>query len=110
MGAALLSTPELLCDILKALVEALYVPVSCKIRLLKTQEETLELVEKICKTGISCLTVHARTREMRSSEKALMERLREVVEVAERYGIPVVANGDVGGMWDFEKIKEMTGE
>ncbi|KAL7416592.1 hypothetical protein BDY24DRAFT_336828 [Mrakia frigida] len=109
MGAALLSTPDLLCDILRALVGALYVPVSCKIRLLKTQEETLELVEKICSTGISCLTVHARTREMRSSEAALMGRLREVVKVADRFGIPVVANGDVGGMWDFEKIKEMTG-
>ena len=110
MGAALLSTPDLLCDILRALVDALYVPVSCKIRLMPTQEETLELVEKVCKTGISCLTVHARTRDMRSTEKALMHRLREVVEVATRHGIPVIANGDVGGMWDFEKIKEMTGE
>ncbi|CED83822.1 trna-dihydrouridine synthase 2 [Phaffia rhodozyma] len=109
MGAALLSTPDLLCSILRALVGALDVPVSCKIRLLPSQEDTLELVDRVCQTGIKCLTIHARTRNMRSSEKALMERLRDLVEVAEKYGIPVVANGDVGGMWDFEKIKRLTG-
>jgi tRNA-dihydrouridine synthase 2 len=84
--------------------------VSCKIRLLEDQEETKKLVERICGTGIKCLTIHARTRDMRSRERAMMERLRDLVEVATRFGVPVVANGDVGGMWDFEKIKEMTGE
>jgi tRNA-dihydrouridine synthase 2 len=109
MGAALLSTPDLLCSILRALVAALDVPVSCKIRLLPDQAETLALVEQICQTGIQCLTIHARTRSMRSTERALMERLRDCVDVATKYGIPVVANGDVGGMWDFAKVKAITG-
>lgn len=46
---------------------------------------------------------------MRSTERALMERLSDIVDVASRYGIPVAANGDVGGMWDFAKIKALTG-
>lgn len=108
-GAGLLSTPELLCNILTSLVAAVNVPVSCKIRLLPDQKDTLELVEKICQTGIKNLTVHARTKTMRSTERALIERLRDIVEVADRYGIPVAANGDVVGMWDFERIKELTG-
>jgi tRNA-dihydrouridine synthase 2 len=85
------------------------VPVSCKIRLLPDQPDTLALVERICQTGIQNLTVHARTKTMRSTERALMERLSDIVEVATRYGIPVAANGDVAGMWDFERIKALTG-
>lgn len=108
-GAGLLTTPDKLIAILTGLVGALSVPVSCKIRLLPDQAETLALVERICQTGIQNLTVHARTKTMRSTERALIERLSDIVEVATRYGIPVAANGDVTGMWDFEKIKKMTG-
>ncbi|GAA96539.1 uncharacterized protein L969DRAFT_50568 [Mixia osmundae IAM 14324] len=109
MGAALLSTPDLLCSILEALVEAVDVPVSCKIRLLPTQEDTLALVEKISRTGIACLTVHCRTKDMRDREHALHDRLRDIVELVEARGIPVIANGDCFGAHDVEKIKSITG-
>lgn len=108
-GAGLLSTPDLLCSILTSLVAAVSVPVSCKIRLLPDQADTLALVDRICQTGIRNLTVHARTKSMRSTERALMERLRDIVVVATKHGIPVAANGDVGGVWDFARIKEITG-
>ncbi|TRM61594.1 hypothetical protein BD626DRAFT_549162 [Schizophyllum amplum] len=53
MGAALLSTPDLLCSILRALREAMPPEISSRARF-----ETLVLVGKIIETGISCLTVH----------------------------------------------------
>jgi len=114
MGAALLSTPDLLCGILRRLREGLprRVSVSAKIRLLEGQEETKELVKKIVGCGVSCVTVHCRTRAMRPRERALVERLKEIVEFVqglEGGGVPVVANGDCAGIEDVGRVKAVTG-
>ncbi|KAH8835011.1 hypothetical protein DL96DRAFT_1693606 [Flagelloscypha sp. PMI_526] len=113
MGAALLSTPDLLCSILTALREAMpsHITVSAKIRLLPTQEETLKLVEKICNTGISALTVHCRTRPMRDRDPAVISRLREIVEFVDSLGkgIPVIENGDCLGRPDMQRVLDATG-
>ncbi|KAL4250289.1 tRNA-dihydrouridine(47) synthase [NAD(P)(+)] [Abortiporus biennis] len=113
MGAALLSTPDLLCSILTALREALpsEISVSCKIRLLPTQEDTLKLVERIVGTGINCLTVHCRTRNMRPGEPALIDRLSEIVEFVEGLGkgIAVIENGDCESYDDAKRIRALTG-
>ena len=45
MGAALLSNPENIRKILTALVAAVKIPVTCKIRILPKLEDTLELVK-----------------------------------------------------------------
>jgi tRNA-dihydrouridine synthase 2 len=114
MGAALLSTPDLLCSILTALREAMppEITVSAKIRLLPTQEDTIKLVERIINTGVSALTVHCRTRNMRPNERAVIERLREIVEFVEAMGkgVAVIANGDCLSTEDALRVKEITGE
>ncbi|KAH9810442.1 hypothetical protein DFH28DRAFT_986011 [Melampsora americana] len=89
-------------------------PISAKIRLLPNQEDTLNLVKKISATGISCLTVHCRTQLMRSTEPALLHRLKEIVETVNESRsssrpLPVVANGDCFEFKDMEKIKSLTG-
>ncbi|EST05209.1 Pyridoxamine 5'-phosphate oxidase, Alr4036 family, FMN-binding domain protein [Kalmanozyma brasiliensis GHG001] len=118
MGANMLSTPILLCNTLKAMRRAApaHVAVTCKIRLLPTQEKTIELVDKIVRTGaIECLTVHCRTKDMRPREPALLHRLREIVDhvntVAAEMGrtVPVVCNGDVWDATTAPRIKELTG-
>ncbi|GAC76097.1 tRNA-dihydrouridine synthase [Moesziomyces antarcticus T-34] len=118
MGANMLSTPVLLCNTLKAMRRAAppHVAVTCKIRLLPTQEATIELVDKIVRTGaIECLTVHCRTKDMRPREPALLHRLREIVDhvntLAAQMGrtIPVVCNGDVWDAVNAPRIKELTG-
>lgn len=113
MGAALLSTPDLLCSILTALRKAMppEISVSAKIRLLPTQEETLKLVERIVNTGVTALTVHCRTRNMRPREKALIERMKEIVEFVEGMGkgIAVIENGDCVSWEDSKRIRKITG-
>ena len=47
MGAALLKTPDKAAAILDALVKALPIPVTCKIRILPTEEATLDLADKL---------------------------------------------------------------
>ena len=109
MGAALLSTPDLLLDILRALLKEIPLPISCKIRLLPEQPSTLHLAARILRTGVRCLTVHCRTRDMRSSVKALWERLGDIVQLGKRRGIPVVCNGDGQGWGNWESIRDKTG-
>ncbi|RDX46718.1 FMN-linked oxidoreductase [Lentinus brumalis] len=113
MGAALLTNPDLLCSILTALREAMppEITISAKIRLLPSQEDTLKLVERIVNTGISALTVHCRTRNMRMKEKAVITRLREIVEFVEKMGkgIAVIENGDCLGYDDSKRVREVTG-
>ncbi|KAJ8474244.1 hypothetical protein ONZ51_g7357 [Trametes cubensis] len=113
MGAALLSNPDLLCSILTALRQAMppEITISAKIRLLPSQEDTLKLVERIVNTGITALTVHCRTRNMRKKERAVIERLREIVEFVERMGkgIAVIENGDCLGYEDSKRVRQVTG-
>lgn len=88
------------------------ITVTAKIRLLPTQEDTLKLVERIINCGVSAITIHCRTRNMRPREKALVERLREIVDFVEGLGkgIAVIENGDCVSFEDAKRIREMTGE
>ncbi|WWD20302.1 hypothetical protein CI109_104778 [Kwoniella shandongensis] len=109
MGAALLSTPDILLNILRALLDTIPLPISCKIRLLPTQPSTMYLASRILRTGIRNLTVHCRTRDMRSGERALWERLGDIVALGKRRNIPITCNGDGEGWANWEKIRTVTG-
>lgn len=109
MGAALLSNPDKLQQILTKLVQHSGMPVTCKIRLLETREKTIELVKMIASTGVKALTVHCRTKEQRSTEKANWEALEEIVQVVKSItDIPIIVNGDVFQWTDVEKAKQIT--
>ncbi|KAI9851774.1 MAG: hypothetical protein M1838_002851 [Thelocarpon superellum] len=99
MGAALLRTPDLLCEILTTLVKEvghLYeIGISVKIRLLPEPEMTEDLVRRLCQTGITGLTVHCRTATMRPREKAIREQLRSVATICRGHGVACLMNGDV---------------
>jgi tRNA-dihydrouridine synthase 2 len=99
MGAALLRTPDLLCNILTSLVAKVGIPneigISVKIRLLETPEMTSELVNKLCNTGIVGLTIHCRTTPMRPRERAIREQLRMIGDICRSHGVACLMNGDV---------------
>ncbi|KAG8691827.1 hypothetical protein FRC11_008451 [Ceratobasidium sp. 423] len=120
MGAALLSTPDVLCGILSKLRATLppNVPVSAKIRLLADAESTRALVSRIWREGgISALTVHCRTREMRPVTPAVTSRMREAVdqiaelEAEDKTGrrIAIIYNGDCSGASAAQAIRDSTG-
>ena len=113
MGAALLKTPDLLCSILKALVEQVGKPfeigISVKIRLLSTPEETAELVRKLVATGITGLTLHCRTTPMRPRERAIRDQLRMVADICHEAGVACLMNGDVVSRDDAIKLAQEYG-
>lgn len=115
MGAALLSTPDLLTLILSNLVEKVGKPfgkpISAKIRLLDTKdvEPTLELVEKICATGIANLTVHCRTREMRNREVPIRDFVSQIYDVVSKHNISLVVNGAFRCKSEIENFQRLIG-
>ncbi|GAB5588315.1 tRNA-dihydrouridine synthase 2 [Umbelopsis nana] len=106
MGAALLSNQPVLKKILENLVANCGLPVTCKVRILETPEKTRELVKMIEGTGVKAISVHCRTKDMRSSEKAQWDALKDIVETIKT--IPVVANGDVFEFEDIQRLKDHT--
>lgn len=106
MGAALLTKPELIHDILTTLKRNLDTHVTCKIRLLKSSQDTVELARRIEKTGVSALAVHGRKVADRPRDPA---KWSEIADVVAALSIPVIANGDVFNYADFERIKVATG-
>ena len=113
MGAALLRNPDRLVDILTSLVTEVgvpnSVPISVKIRLLEPHSDTIGLVQRLCTTGISRVTVHCRTIPMRPREPAIRDVLSEIANVCHEAGIECFANGDVKSRAHAEELIEEHG-
>ena len=80
MGAALLTHPDKVRMILTSLVAAVEIPVTCKIRILPSMEDTLALVKVIEATGVSAFAVHGRTKDERPNHEVHMDSIQKVVE------------------------------
>lgn len=106
MGAALLAKPDLIHDILTTLKRNLDTPITCKIRLLKSSQDTVELARRIEKTGVSALAVHGRRVADRPKDPADWSGIADVVAAV---SIPIIANGDVFEYEDIQRIKLATG-
>ncbi|XP_045149582.1 tRNA-dihydrouridine(20) synthase [NAD(P)+]-like isoform X2 [Echinops telfairi] len=109
MGAALLSDPDKIEQILSTLVHGTSRPVTCKIRILPSLEDTLSLVKRIEKTGIAAIAVHGRKREERPQHPVSCETIKAI---AETLSIPVIANGGshdhIQGYLDIEDFRRAT--
>lgn len=107
-GSALLKNPEKVGEIVKAVVNAVNVPVTVKIRS-GWDANSINAVEiaKICEeSGASAITVHARTRAQGYSGKADWNIIKEVVQ---NVSIPVIGNGDVLSCYDAKMMLDETG-
>lgn len=110
MGSALLSDPEKIEAILSTLVNGISKPVTCKIRILPTLEETVNLVKRIERTGVAAIAVHGRMKEERQRHPLHCDYIQAV---AESVSIPVIANGGsldlVKTFDDIEDFRVATG-
>ena len=93
-GSALLKYPDLVNDILTAVVSAVDVPVTLKIRTgWDRQNRNAVTIAKIAENaGISALAIHGRTKACRFVGEVEYDTIAEVVESV---SIPVIANGDI---------------
>ena len=106
-GSALLKNPDKVYEIVKAVVEAVHIPVTVKIRS-GWDSNHINAVEiaKICeKAGASAITVHARTRAQGYTGKADWNIIKKVKE---NVNIPVIGNGDIKSPIDAKKMLDET--
>ena len=106
-GSALLKNPEKIKEIVKAVVEAVPIPVTVKIRS-GWDFEHINAVEvaKICEeAGASAICVHPRTRSQGYSGKADWSIIKKVKE---NVNIPVIGNGDIRDVYDAKRMLEET--
>ncbi|KAK2708861.1 hypothetical protein QYM36_014477 [Artemia franciscana] len=101
MGAALLRQPEKIQEILATLVQNVKIPVTCKIRILDSLEETLNLCKMIQNCGVSALAVHGRRKEERSHQNNHDDYIRAI---SKELKIPVIANGGSNDIKCYEDI------
>ncbi|MHB8125998.1 MAG: tRNA dihydrouridine synthase DusB [Desulfitobacteriaceae bacterium] len=107
-GSALLRDLPLATKIAAAVVQAVYLPVTVKIRLGWTKEEiiALELAQRLESVGVGMITLHARTREQFYSGQAEWEWIRRVKAVTR---IPIIGNGDITNPEQAQLMLEQTG-
>lgn len=106
-GCGLMRTPELAGDIVKAVVNAVDVPVTVKCRLGwdKGNINVLDFTKRMEDNGAAMLTVHGRTRSMLYSGVADWDM---IAKVKQQLSVPVIANGDIVDGQTAVKCKNWT--
>ena len=107
-GSALMRDPEKAARIAEAVVRAVNVPVTVKMRRGwdKGSVNAPELAVLLEAAGVAAVTVHGRTRVQMYGGQADWTTIREVKRAVK---IPVIANGDVFSAADAVKILQFTG-
>lgn len=107
-GSALMKDEALATRIMEAVVKAVKIPVTMKMRLGWNYENlnAPSLAKKAQDAGIKMLTVHGRTRCQMYNGSANWELIRLTKEAVK---IPVIANGDIKNADDAKRALELSG-
>lgn len=107
-GSALLRDRDLVQQILHAVVSAVDVPVTLKIRTGWSRESRngVDIALIAQDAGVQMLSVHGRTRECRFMGEAEYDTIAEIKHAVT---IPVIANGDIVDAVKAEKVLRHTG-
>ncbi len=105
-GSALLRNPDLAEEIMKAVKDAVDIPVTVKIRLGWDADSIncIEMAQRAQRAGMSAVTLHGRTRQQMYAPP--VDR-RMIAEVKKNIDIPLIANGDItDGLSAAQMIEE----
>ncbi|HTV86034.1 MAG TPA: tRNA dihydrouridine synthase DusB [Dyella sp.] len=107
-GSALLQDESLVGRILDAVVGAVDIPVTLKIRTGwgKENRNGVAIARIAQSAGIAALAVHGRTRDMHYTGEAEYETIAEIKQAVH---IPVMANGDITDPEKAKKVLSVTG-
>lgn len=107
-GSALLRDERLVAKILEAVVNAVPVPVTLKIRTGwdKAHRNGLQVAQLAEQSGIQAITIHGRTRACGFSGEA---EYGTIAQIKARVSIPVIANGDISTPERAKHVLTFTG-
>ncbi len=106
-GSALMREPELAAEIVRAVKDAVKIPVTVKIRAGFTNDNrnAPELARMLEAAGADLICVHGRTRQQYYapfSDNGIIAAVKRAVK------IPVVGNGDLNSAADVQRMQEQT--
>ena len=106
-GSALLKSPDKVYEIVKAVVEAVDIPVTVKMRSGWDENHIncVEIAKKCEEAGAKAIAIHGRTRAQGYSGKANWNIIKQVKEAI---SIPVIGNGDIRSANDALRMIEET--
>ena len=105
-GSALLKNPDLAEEIMRAVKDAVDIPVTVKIRLGWDADSIncIEMAQRAQRAGMSAVTLHGRTRQQMYAPP--VDR-KMIAEVKRSIDIPLIANGDItDGLSAAQMIEE----
>ena len=107
-GSALLKNPQLAEDIVRAVVNAVSLPITVKIRTGWDEDSVnaVEIAKRVESAGAAAITVHGRTRKQMYAPGI---DYKTIAEVKRAVKIPVIANGDVCDGKSAKYMYEATG-
>ncbi|MGC9386771.1 MAG: tRNA dihydrouridine synthase DusB [Hydrogenovibrio sp.] len=107
-GSALMADPERVSAIFNALVTALDIPVTVKIRtgVDKDHINALEIAQLAQQQGLKAVTLHGRTRADKFQGQAEYDTIQTVTQTVT---LPIIANGDICHPNDADFVLEYTG-
>jgi tRNA-dihydrouridine synthase B len=108
-GSALMCDPGKTIALVRAVVEAVRIPITVKMRL-GWDEQSLSaphFAREFEQVGVAAVIIHGRTRAQGFSGRVNLDAIRAVVEAVER--IPIIGNGDIRSSADAEQMLRVTG-
>ena len=108
-GARLMCQLNASTQLVQAVVEAVPIPVTVKMRLGwdETQLTAPQFAREFEQIGVQAVAIHGRTRAQGFKGSVDLSGIRRVVEAVER--IPVIGNGDIRSIPDAARMLERTG-
>lgn len=108
-GSALLADIAKAQNLVRTIVLAVHIPVTCKIRLGwdDVNITSPELSRALEDVGVAGITVHGRTRQQAFTGTVNLDGIRAVVRAVRR--VPVIGNGDILTPLDAKQMLEQTG-
>ncbi|KAH7401267.1 dihydrouridine synthase-domain-containing protein [Pyrenochaeta sp. MPI-SDFR-AT-0127] len=109
-GAFLQEQPDLIASMIRKVHEELDVPITAKMRVLETREQTLKYAQTILEAGASIITVHGRRREQKGHNTGLADwtMIRHLRESLPKETV-IFANGNILQHEDIAACLEATG-
>src|SRR5205085_4020717 len=108
-GSALMCDAGRAVALVHAVVEAVRLPVTVKMRLGWDDDSWSApfFAREFERAGVAAVTIHGRTREQGFGGRVSLDGIRAVVAAVER--IPVIGNGDVRTLADADRMLRTTG-